>query len=69
MNQLRRVGLVGTDLARATCGTIRLKLFKVGALVRVRVRRVWVSLSSAYPLQALFRLVAERLRAAPAPAG
>jgi hypothetical protein len=69
MNQLRRVGLAGTDLARATCGTIRLKLFKVGARVRVRVRRVWVSLSSAYPLQALFRLVAERLRAAPAPAG
>jgi len=65
MNQLRRVGLAGTDLARATCGTIRLKLFKVGALVRVRVRRVWVSLSSAYPLQALFRLVAERLSAAP----
>lgn len=66
MNQLRQVGLAGTELARATCGTIRLKLFKVGALVRVRVRRVWVSLSSAYPLQALFRLVAERVCAAPA---
>jgi len=58
MNQLRRVGLAGTEWARATCGTIRLKLFKVGALVRVRVRRVWVSLSSAYPLKALFRLLA-----------
>jgi hypothetical protein len=66
MNRLRQVGLAGTDLARATCGTIRLKLFKVGALVRVRVRRVWVSLSSAYPLPALFRLVAGRLAAAPA---
>jgi hypothetical protein len=65
MNQLRRVALAGTDLARATCGTIRLKRFKVGALVRVRVRRVWVSLSSAYPLQALFWLVAARLAAAP----
>jgi hypothetical protein len=65
MNQLRQVGLVGTELARSTCGTIRLKLFKIGALVRVTVRRVWVSLSSAYPLHALFRLVAQRL-AAPA---
>ena len=64
VNQLRRVGLTGTELARATCGTIRLKLFKVGALVRVSVRRVWVSLSSAYPLQALFTQVAHRLKAA-----
>ncbi len=61
VNQLRRVGLAGTAWARATCGTIRLRLFKVGALVRVSVRRVWVSLSSAYPLQALFSQVAQRL--------
>lgn len=61
VNQLRRVGLAGTAWARATCGTIRLRLFKVGALVRVSVRRVWVSLSSAYPLQALFTQVAQRL--------
>jgi hypothetical protein len=65
VNQLRRVGLAGTELARATCGTIRLKLFKVGALVRVSVRRVWVSLSSAYPLRELFRQVAGRLAADP----
>lgn len=65
MNQLRRVGLAGTQWGRATCGTIRLKLFKVGALVRVSVRRVWVSLSSAYPWQDIFRLVAQRLGAAP----
>jgi hypothetical protein len=49
VNQLRRVGLAGTKLAQATCGTIRLRLFKIGAVVRVTVRRVWVSLSSAYP--------------------
>jgi hypothetical protein len=61
MNQLRRVGLPGTQLAQATCGTIRLRLLKIGALVRVSVRRVWVSLSSAYPLQDLFALVAQRL--------
>ena len=65
MNQLRRVGLAGTEWARATCGTIRLKLFKVGALVRVSVRRVRVSLSSAYPWPELFERVAQRLGAAP----
>ena len=65
VNQLRRVGLAGTELARATCGTIRLKLFKIGALVQVSVRRVWVRLSSAYPLAALFGEVAQRLAAGP----
>jgi hypothetical protein len=65
VNQLRRVGLAGTEWARATCGTIRLKLLKVGALVRVSVRRVWISLSSAYPWQELFRQVAQRLAAGP----
>jgi hypothetical protein len=61
INQLRRVGLAGTKLAQATCGTIRLRLLKIGALVRVTVRRVWVSLSSAYPLAELFVAVARRL--------
>ena len=63
MNQLRRVGLAGTELARANCGTIRLRLFKIGAVIRVTVRRVWVSLSSAYPLAELFGLVARSLQA------
>ena len=62
LNQLRRVGLAGTELAQATCGTIRLRWLKIGAVIRVTVRRVWVSLSSAYPLAELFGLVAERLR-------
>ena len=61
MNQLRRVALGGTELAAATCGSIRAKLFKIGALVRVSVRRVWVSLSGAYPRAALVRLAAARL--------
>lgn len=65
MNQLRRVGLKGTELARATCGTIRTRLLKIGALVRVSVRRVWVSLSSAWPLRELFALVAGRLNHTP----
>ncbi len=61
VNQLRRVGLAGTRLAQATCGTIRLRLFKIGAVVRVTARRVWVQLSSAYPLQELFAAVSQRL--------
>ena len=56
-------GLAGTELAQATVGSVRLKLLKVAAQVRVSVRRVYVQLSSAYPLQALFRLCHRRLRA------
>ena len=63
VNQLRRVGLAGTRLAQATCGTIRVQLFKIGAVVRVTARRVWVSLSSAFPWQALFAQVTGRLAA------
>ena len=62
MNQLRRVGLVGTTLADAACGTIRVRLFKIGALVHVTARRVWVKLSSAYPLRELFETAARRLQ-------
>jgi hypothetical protein len=63
VNQLRRVGLAGTQLAQATCGTIRTRLLKIGAQVRVTARRVWVSLSSAFPLRELFAQVARRLAA------
>ena len=62
LNQLRGVGLAGTKWAQATCGTIRLRLLKIGALIRVTVRRVWVSLSSAYPWAELFGWVAVRLQ-------
>jgi hypothetical protein len=40
MQTLRRLGLEGTTLARAQCDTIRLKLFKIGAHIRISVRRV-----------------------------
>jgi hypothetical protein len=46
---LRRIGLHGTDFAKATCGTIRLKLLKVGAIVRVSVRRIKIAMASACP--------------------
>jgi len=50
LERLRTQGLAGTELARATVGSIRLRLLKVAARVRVSVRRVYVQLNSAYPL-------------------
>ena len=61
LERLRALGLAGTELARSTAGSVRLKLLKVAAQVRVSVRRVYVQLSSAYPLQELFRLCHQRL--------
>lgn len=55
VDSLRRIGLAKTDLARATCGTIRLRLLKIGALVRISVRRVTVAMSSAWPWQNQYR--------------
>jgi hypothetical protein len=59
---LRRLGLCGTEMAPAQCGTIRAKLLKVGAWVRVQARRVCVSLSSACPYQEVFARAYARLR-------
>jgi hypothetical protein len=61
MAHIRRVGLQGTAMARATCGSIRLKLLKIGAVVLRNTRRVRLLLSSAYPSQAFFWEVARRL--------
>jgi Transposase DDE domain group 1 len=57
LEALRRLGLAGTELAEAQCQTIRLKLLKIGALVRVTVRKVWVKLSSSCPYAEVFRRV------------
>ena len=63
---LRRIGLAHTQFAEATCGTIRLKLLKLGALVRVSARRIKFSLASACPYADEWRLAAFYLaRAAP----
>jgi hypothetical protein len=51
LGALRRIGLKGTQFAKATCGTIRLKLLKIGALVRVSVRRIKIAMASACPYQ------------------
>jgi hypothetical protein len=61
LETIRRVGLVGTEMARAQCGTIRLKLLKIGAVILRNTRRVQFLLSTAYPHQQLFCRVAERL--------
>ena len=63
---LRRIGLAHTQFAEATCGTIRLKLLKLGALVRISVRRIKVAMASACPWQNEFALAHARLRNAAA---
>jgi len=65
LQALREVGLKGTALAKAQCDTIRLKLLKLAAHVRVTVRNVWVSFSQSYPHANLFAEVHRRLRAPP----
>jgi hypothetical protein len=62
LRALRQFGLAETELAQAQCDTIRVKLLKIGAVVRVSVRRVWLALSEAYPLQRVFVAVCARLR-------
>jgi hypothetical protein len=63
---LRRIGLAHTQFTTATCGTIRLKLLKIGALVRVSVRRIVVSMTGACPFQHEFALAHALLRRASA---
>ena len=63
---LRRIGLAHTQFADATCGTIRLKLLKLGALVRISVRRIKFAMTSACPCQNEFALAHLRLHHAAA---
>ena len=51
MAALRHIGPLGTELAQAACGTIRLKLLKIGALITISVRRVKIAFASACPGQ------------------
>jgi hypothetical protein len=61
---MRRIGLAETRLARATCGTIRLKLLKIGALVRISVRRIRIAMVSACPAAEEWARAARRIAAA-----
>jgi len=62
MQALRRLALKGTDMAKAQCQTIRLKLLKIGAQVKVTVRKVWVSLAQGCPFREIFLRAHENLR-------
>jgi hypothetical protein len=62
LNELRSVGLRGTKMAEATCQSIRLKLLKIGAHVKLSVRRVVFSMAGGYPDQDLFRSVLDNLQ-------
>jgi hypothetical protein len=62
MSGLRRMGLKATELAEAQVSTIRTKLLKIGAQIRVTVRKVWVSMASSYPWQNLYQQVWSNLR-------
>ena len=63
MQSLRRLGLAGTEMAQAQCQTIRLKLLKVGAQIKITVRKVWLHLSAGHPGAALFGTVYRNLQA------
>lgn len=62
MNEVREVGLKGTKFANAQCWTIREKLFKIGAIVTISVRRVCLAMSSGYPWKAAFAQCLENLQ-------
>jgi methionine synthase I (cobalamin-dependent) len=64
MHALRRIGLAGTELARACAHTIRLRLLKIGAVVRVSVRRVKLAMSASCPNQREFIAAFHQLAAA-----
>jgi len=65
MHALRRLGLKDTDLAHAQCQTIRLKLLKIGAQIRVTVRNIWISLAEGYPYVDIFAAVFRNLQTLP----
>ena len=69
LEALRRLGLAGTEMARAQCQTIRLRLLKIGAQVRITVRKIWISLAAGHPAAYLFAQVYGNLVAAVAPGG
>ena len=65
MQALRRLGLQGTEWAQAQCTSVRLKLLKIGALIRITVRKVWVSMATGYPYAERFRQIYAQLQAVP----
>ena len=64
LSAMRRIGLGDTSFERAQCSTIRLKLLKIGALVRITIRKIWISFSQSYPYQDQFLKVLANIRGA-----
>jgi hypothetical protein len=62
IHALRRLGLKGTEMERAQATTIRLRLLKIGARIRITARKIWLSMASGFPLQGLFRQAWAQLR-------
>jgi hypothetical protein len=65
LQALRELGLEGTQMARAQCSTIRVRLLKIGARVRLTARKVWISMASGHPAQGLFAAAHANLERAP----
>ena len=58
---LRRLALAGTAMAQAQCGTIRLRLLKIGARVRITARKIWISMAAGHPAAAVFAAAHQKL--------
>jgi len=65
MEALRRLGLKGTALAQAQATTMRLKVLRIGALIRVTVRKVWIALAGGYPYQEVWASIWAQLQQVP----
>ncbi len=61
---LRRLALAGTEMAQAQCWTIRLRLLKIGAQVRITARKIWISMAAGHPAAAVFAAAHRKLTAA-----
>jgi hypothetical protein len=62
LNELRNVGLRGTKFKKYQCDNIRLKILKIGAEIKISVRRVYVSLSESYPYKNIFHIIIENIK-------
>jgi hypothetical protein len=62
VSALRRLALVGTEMAKAQVSTIRVRLLKIGAQLRITVRKIWISMPSSYPYQGIFEQAWTALR-------
>jgi len=65
LSAMRRIGLADTPFEKAQCSTIRLKLLKVGALVRITARKIWLSFSQSYPYGDWFMKILDKIRGVP----